>query len=107
MDYLQLIIQILVTLSTLIPLVIELVKYVQKAVKEKNWQTMIAMAMRLMTEAEDKFETGADRKEWVMGMIKASAETINYDIDEQQLSELIDNLVELTKSVNTIQIVQK
>ena len=107
MDYLQLVIQILVTLSTLIPLVIELVKYVQKAVKEKNWQTMIAMAMRLMTEAEDKFETGADRKEWVMGMIKASAETINYDIDEQQLSELIDNLVELTKSVNTIQIVQK
>lgn len=107
MDYLQLIIQILVTLSTLIPLVIELVKYVQKAVKEKNWQTMIAMAMRLMTEAENKFETGADRKEWVMGMIKASAETINYDIDEQQLSELIDNLVELTKSVNTIQIVQK
>ena len=106
MDYLQLIIQILVTLSTLIPLVIELVKYVQKAVKEKNWQTMIAMAMRLMTEAEDKFETGADKKEWVMGMIKASAETINYDIDEQQLSELIDNLVELTKSVNTIQIVQ-
>ena len=107
MDYLQLVIQILVTLSTLIPLVIELVKYVQKAVKEKNWQTMIAMAMRLMTEAENKFETGADRKEWVMGMIKASAETINYDIDEQQLSELIDNLVELTKSVNTIQIVQK
>ena len=56
--------------------------------------------MNLMEEAETKFETGADRKEWVMMMIKASADTINYEIDMDEISKLIDSLCSMTKIVN-------
>ena len=56
--------------------------------------------MNLMATAEEKFDNGADRKQWVIAMVQASANTINYPITEQELSDLIDNMVALTKKVN-------
>lgn len=97
---LSIILELVVSLVTLIPLVIELVKYVQKAVKEKNWQNMIKLAINLMSEAEEKFGTGSDRKEWVIDMLQSSANTINYDLDKEAISSLIDNIIALTKVVN-------
>ena len=80
-SYINYIVAILTGLATAIPLVINLIKYVQKAVKEKNWNQVVQLVMNLMKEAERKFDTGAEKKEYVMSMIKASADTINYDID--------------------------
>ena len=100
MDILNLIIEILAGLAIVIPLVIELVKYVKRSVSEKNWVNLIHLVMNLMAVAEEKFDNGADRKQWVIAMVQASANTINYPISEQELSKLIDNLVELTKKVN-------
>ena len=88
-------------LATAIPLIISLVKYVSKAIKEKNWTNLITLVTKLMAEAENKFETGAERKDWVLGMVKASAATINYDVDIDAVATLIDNLCDLTKKVNT------
>lgn len=93
-------ISILAGAATAIPLVCKLIEYVQKAVKEKNWNRLLELVMRLMTEAEEKFSTGAERKTWVLALVKASAETINYDVDMAVVSELIDNLCGLTKNVN-------
>lgn len=94
------ILQIVISLCTIIPLIIELVKYIRKSVKEKNWQSMLQIAMNLMAEAETKFDSGAEKKEWVLSMIKASAKSINYDIDDESLSQLIDTIIGLTKKVN-------
>ena len=94
------ILQIIISLCTIIPLLIELVKYIRKSVKEKNWQSMLQIAMNLMAEAETIFDSGAEKKEWVLSMIKASAKSINYDIDEESLSQLIDTIIGLTKKVN-------
>ena len=55
---------------------------------------------KLMAEAEEKFADGATRKEWVMAMVQASAESINYNVDMEAISELIDSLCDLTKAVN-------
>lgn len=98
--WVELIVAILSGLVACIPLVVQLVKYCQKAVKEKNWNQLLKLVMNLMEEAETKFETGADRKEWVMMMIKASADTINYEIDMDEVSKLIDSLCSMTKIVN-------
>ena len=98
--YIELIVAILSGLGACIPLVVQLVKYCQKAVREKNWNQLLKLVMNLMEEAETKFETGADRKEWVMMMIKASADTINYEIDMDEISKLIDSLCSMTKIVN-------
>lgn len=94
------IVAILTGLATAIPLVINLIKYVQKAVKEKNWNQVVKLVMNLMKEAEKKFDTGAEKKEYVMSMIKASADTINYDIDMDAISDLIDSLCSMSKVVN-------
>lgn len=100
MEILELIIEILAGLLIVIPLVAKLIEYVKKSTLEKNWNNLIRLLLNLMATAEEKFDNGADRKQWVIAMVQASANTINYPISEQELSKLIDNLVELTKKVN-------
>lgn len=100
MEILELIIEILAGLMIVIPLVAKLIEYVKKSALEKNWNNLIRLLLNLIATAEEKFDNGADRKQWVIAMVQASANTINYPISEQELSKLIDNLVELTKKVN-------
>ena len=100
MEILELIIEILAGLLVVIPLVAKLIEYVKKSTLEKNWSNLIRLLLNLMATAEEKFDNGADRKQWVIAMVQATANTINYPISEQELSKLIDNLVELTKKVN-------
>lgn len=100
MEILELIIEILAGLMIVIPLVVKLIEYVKKSTLEKNWHNLIHLLLNLIATAEEKFDNGADRKQWVIAMVQASANTINYPISEQELSKLIDNLVELTKKVN-------
>ena len=91
---------ILVGLAISIPLVVALVKYVKKAIQEKNWNNLLKLVTNLMVEAEAKFDNGADRKEWVLAMVQASADTINYEIDIEEVGKLIDNLCAMSKLVN-------
>lgn len=104
MDWVGVVISILSGIAAAIPLVIQLVKYVQQAVKEKNWNKMLEMVMDLMETAESMFESGADRKEWVIAMVKGSADTINYDIDIDAIGKLIDSLCDMSKIVNNSEV---
>ena len=94
------IVSILSGLAACIPLVIQLVKYVKKSVEEKNWNQLLNLVTNLMEEAEKKFATGAERKEWVLAMVKASVDTINYPINLEEVSKLIDSLCDMSKIVN-------
>ena len=100
MEWYKILISVLTGLITAIPLVIKLVEYVQKAIKEKNWNDLLALVTNLMEQAESEFKDGPSKKEWVMMMVKASADTINYDINLDQVSELIDSLCDMSKIVN-------
>lgn len=100
MEWYEIIVSILTGLITAIPLVIKLVEYVKKAIQEKNWNNLLKLVMNLMAEAEQKFEKGADKKAWVISMIEASAKTINYEVDLEQVGELIDSLCAMSKLVN-------
>lgn len=100
MEWVKLLVSVLSGLAAAIPLVIKLVEYVQKAIKEKNWNQVLSMVMKLMETAETKFESGAERKEWVLSMLKASADTINYDIDYAAIGDMIDNLCDFSKVIN-------
>ena len=100
MDWLELIIPIISGLAPCIVLVIKLIQYVQKAIKEKNWGQLLKLVMSYMEEAESKFPDGATRKEWVMAMVTDSAELVNYDIDLDVVSEMIDSLSSMAKTVN-------
>lgn len=98
--WIQAIISILSGILVLTPLVIKLIDYVKKSTKEKNWNQMLKLVMNLMAEAEDKFDKGADKKEWVMGELKAMADTLNYDIDWNVVSDMIDKICDVSKEIN-------
>lgn len=100
MDWVNIIVSILSGLAVAIPLIVELVKWIQKAIQEKNWQALLELIITLMAEAEAKFDTGAARKDYVMLAIRASADTINYTIDMDVVSKLIDDLCAMSKQVN-------
>jgi hypothetical protein len=100
MEWHEIFIEILKGLIIVVPLVVSLVKYIKQAIQEKNWQQLVALVMKLMAEAEEKYDNGADRKTWVLSMIEASANTINYPIDIEQVSALIDSLCDMSKVVN-------
>lgn len=99
-EWVNVIVSILSGLAVAIPLVCKLVEYVKKAIEEKNWGQLITLVMGYMEEAEKKFATGAERKEWVMGMVESTASTINYPIDMEVVSALIDQLCSMSKVVN-------
>lgn len=100
MEWYEIVISVLTGLAAVIPLGIQLAQWIQKAIKEKNWNNLLTLVMNLMAEAEGKFDNGADRKTWVLSMVEASAKTINYDVDLEQVGQLIDALCAMSKQVN-------
>ena len=102
----SLIVAVLSGLAACIPLAVKLAQYVQKAVQEKNWGQLLGLVVDLMEEAEQKFSEGATRKEWVMAMVQTSAEYVAYPIDTQALSDLIDSLIAMTKTINAPEAVE-
>lgn len=102
-EYIDLIVALLSGLAVCIPLVVKLVETVKAATREKNWPILMQMVMNLMKEAENLFEDGADRKMWCMGMIEASAHTVNFTIDMKVVAEMIDEICKTSKIVNAPQ----
>lgn len=96
----NLVVAVLAGLATCIPLAMKLIQYVKKATQEKNWAGLLDLVMKLMEQAEKKFADGVTRKEWVMAMVQTSAEYVQYPMNVQALSEMIDQLTNLTKNVN-------
>lgn len=98
--WLQALISVLSGVVVLIPLVYELIKFVKKAAKEKNWSQLLKIIMGLMADAEQRFEDGSSRKDWVIGQLKAISKTLNYDIDWNVVSEMIDQICAASKEIN-------
>ena len=99
-NWINLVVSVLSGLVVIIPLVYKLIEFVQKATKEKNWVELFKLVSSFMTEAESMFQTGAERKDYVIMAVKASANTVNYDIDMDVVSQMIDDLCALSKTVN-------
>lgn len=98
--YINLIIAILSGLVTAIPLVVQLVKYVKAAIQEKNWSKVMQLVLNLMTEAEKNYATGAERKEYVMGSIEQIKGVLEYEVDMDAISIMIDSIVAASKTIN-------
>ena len=98
--WIQAIISILSGIAVLVPLIVKLVQYVQANAKEKNWSSLMVLVMNLMAQAEQMFDKGADKKEWVINELKAVASTLNYEIDWNVVSEMIDKICDVSKEIN-------
>lgn len=100
MEILKLVAAVASGLAAAIPLAIKLVECAKQVIKERNWSIVIQKVMDLMEVAETKFAEGAERKEWVLAMLKASADGINYDINYDAIANMIDRLCDMSKIVN-------
>ena len=84
-----------------LPLVVKLIEYIQKVTKEKNWTALMQLVLKLMTEAETNYTDGADKKAYVISSIEVIKKTLNYDVDMDVVSEMIDSIIEATNKINT------
>lgn len=99
-DWVSIIVSVLAGLATAIPLVIKLVQTIQTAVKEKNWSNVMQIVLKLMTEAENNYSTGAERKEYVMDSIEAIKDSLNCEIDMDVISNMIDSICKASRVIN-------
>ena len=70
MDWIELGLNVLAGLAVAIPAVISLINFVKAIGKEKNWSSLLSLVLGYMETAETNFQKGADRKEWVMSMMR-------------------------------------
>ena len=101
--WLDIIIGVLSGLSIAIPLGITLYKTIAKLVKEKKWNELVEMTLEFMTEAEQKYSNGEDRKVLVLAMVQRSASQIGYNLDaeaETKISDLINSICDAAKIIN-------
>lgn len=106
-DWITLIVSIASSIVIMLPLVVSLVKHVKLLAKEKNWAGFLVLLNTYIMRAEENFDTGADKEDWVVSMIMASADVIQFDIDEEALREIIRNIIEVTNNVNVLNIIQE
>ena len=99
-NWVNIIVSILSGLAVCIPLVIKLVEYIRKAIQEKNWSNVMQIVLKLMTEAEKNYETGAEKKQYVMSSIEAIKDTLNCEVDMNAISRLIDSICQASKIIN-------
>lgn len=102
--WLDIIIGVLSGLSIAIPLGITLYKTIKNLVQEKKWKEIVELTLGFMTEAEQKYSDGADKKALVLALVQKSANQIGYNLDaesETKISELIDKICEASKIINT------
>ena len=97
--WIQAIISILSGEAILVRLIVKLIQYVQANAKEKNWSSLMVLVMNLMAQAEQMFDKGADKKEWVINELKAVASTLNYEIDWNVVSEMIDTICDFSNEI--------
>ena len=100
MEILKLIVAILTGIATAVPLIIKLVQAIQEAARSKNWTVLMQLVLQLITDAENNFSTGEERKQYVISTVKTMEKTLNCDIDEDALGEMIDAIVKTTRQVN-------
>ena len=100
MEFIKYLPTVLIGLAVVIPLIVALVKYITKATEEKNWNIIVKMVLDLMVQAEKDYSSGAERKEFVMNQLKVAAKTVDFEIDWDKVSDLIDALCAMAKEVN-------
>ena len=99
-DWVEFIVAVLSGLCVCIPLVYKVITLTRQNVREKNWPALLDMLMGYMEKAEPMFESGVEKKAYVLGMIEQSSALVNYEIDMEVVSEMIDQICATSKVVN-------
>jgi hypothetical protein len=102
MEYLKIGLYIVSGILACIPLVLKLCETIKALVKAKNYDKLISSILSNMQKAETLFDTGAERKEWVMTLLPEAATVAQYELtadDVTKISNMIDAMCDMAKIV--------
>jgi uncharacterized membrane protein len=98
--WVEIIVALLTGLVAAIPLVIKLVQVIKDSVRAKNWTPLMQLILKLMAEAEENYSTGEEKKAYVLDSVKALESSLNYDVDMDAISAMVDAIIDATKKIN-------
>lgn len=105
MDYaitiLEFVVAIIAGVATAAPLIVKVIKTADELRRSRNWGKLVSIVTDLMEDAEALALEGADKKAWVMGGVESLADAVDFDIDMDEVAELIDRLCTMSKKVNS------
>ena len=101
MEWVNLIVSILSGISVCVPLIIALIQNVRENVNARNWSAIIKFVVNLMESAELMFETGAQKKDFVMSEISTIQKELGTDFEEEKIAKLIDAICLASKTINS------
>lgn len=88
-----------------IPLVVKICAMVKTNAKNKNWNLLITGILKYMSAAETMFETGAERKKYIMtDIVYKVARDVNYELTAEDLAKIdamIDSLCDMANIVGS------
>ena len=99
-EYIDLIIAICGAISVIVPLAIKYYNAIKALIKEKNYVKILDIMRGAATEAEKLYESGAERREYVLNIIKVSCDNLKVDYDEKRFDEELTKLIDATKEIN-------
>ena len=99
-EILKIVASVLSGIAVCIPLVVRIVALARESQRSKNWAPVMKLVLELMEEAEGLFAEGELRKVYVMNAIQKSAVYVDYEIDMNVVSQMIDDLCAMSKVVN-------
>lgn len=99
-DIVRIVLDVLAGLAILIPVAYGIFNGIKKLFKDKDYKKLLANALELIVTAEQKYESGADKKKFVLDMLKEVATKAKIKYDEESLSSTIDDIIALSKKIN-------
>lgn len=101
--WINIIINVLSSLVIIIPLGVKLYRTIKDLVKEQNWPVLMGYAIKYMAMAEKDISGGAQKKQWVLDSLRATAQNIGYNLTDSDLAkigEMIDSICGASKVIN-------
>ena len=91
---------ILVVMTTISVYVGKLIKKVKEVKKLKNKEITLVEIKELMSEAEELFVLGTEKKKYVIEKMKIFTKDNKIKFDKEEITKKIEELVILTKQIN-------
>lgn len=101
MDIEHMIKSIIIVAIIVVILAIRLTQYIQSKKDINHYNHLAKIIMNLLLTAEEEFDNGKDRKEYVMNNVKSLNKIFGHNLDLDQISKMIDSIVDVTKKINT------
>ena len=99
-EWIDLIIAICGAITVIVPLGINLYKAMVALIKEKNYAKILEIMKDAAVEAEKLYSTGAERRDYVLNILKVSCENLKVDYDENKLDTELTKFIDATKKIN-------